>query len=148
METWKPGGPIPIYLNMTDEVGFEKVIKRFNKNIGSNLKHKDLGTSNVHLFIDCFDEKAKVSSLASDREVNNRQTIYKDYLRKFGHQKEKNIKILVNCRTDYIRKDGQYDLRYFEVNGAELRVRFIAPIGFEENSSLSSSFNQLGKLDL
>jgi hypothetical protein len=128
VNNWQSGKPLPIYFNLANNIDLGKILhsldQELNTNISNNIKGKPL-----ILYIDSFDEGLGIK--------DQKETLIKDYIRTLTVEsdinvKDKNIKILISCRSDYLHDDND---EWFKPESKSFEKCFITPINYNENAN-------------
>ncbi len=126
VQKWKSGEPLPIYFNLANGIDLQSILNSINTELGTNLKTSELKLA--HLYIDSFDEGIGIE--------DKQQTLIKGYLKEFvGGGKD--IKIIVTCRTDYLRDQSNYSwFTPIEGESKKLITTYIVPFNYEKEANL------------
>ncbi|MGF1926028.1 MAG: hypothetical protein ACQUHE_17770, partial [Bacteroidia bacterium] len=118
VQAWQPGRPLPIYFNLANGIEIDHILNTLNNELGTALRPENLDKS--HLYIDSFDEGFGIE--------HRRMELIKEYFQKLGSSK-----ILITCRTDYL-KDGWEN--WFSPESKKLEIRYVTPINYDGHKNL------------
>ncbi len=127
---WEIDHPLPVYFNLADNIDLDKIMISLDQKLHTNIKNNIVGR-NLCLYVDSFDEGLGIA--------DKQETLIKNYISKLSGETDKNVKILINCRSSYLRTDDED--RWFIPESKSWKKYYITSLNYKENINVSTYTN-------